>query len=1338
MSKLRLFVALVALSSLNLPGVAQASPPASSLDQSSPLSLPFQQVNGSDRQRTAAGELAVSSTPTRAEVDAAERLIVRFVDTSSADTRRAFRSRAGVASVFTSELVPGLEIWTMPNVSSRPATSTSEILNTTLLMSVETDRRYSLTATTNDPKLSSQWSHAAMGNDKAWDRNTGSKSVAVAVLDTGINIQHEDLAANIWTNQSEASGTAGIDDDGNGFIDDVHGWDFIDDDNDPSDVYGHGTHVAGIIGASGNNGLGVSGVNWSVSLVPLKICSDAGGCYLSAVIRALEYSVKMGIRISNNSYGGVYSPSQSEIAALSAAGAAGHLFVAAAGNNASNNDAVPFYPASYDLPNVISVAATGSDGRLAGFSNYGASSVHIAAPGLSIYSTGVNGDYVDMSGTSMASPQVAGVAALVASAWKSINFTWTVSDMRQRLLRSARGSTEFAGKVLVNGSVDSDLASNVAVQLGPVVAVRILGTGSGTVSATGLSCAVAGCLFRPNLALGRTLLLSATPGPDSTFIGWRRTCENSTAPCSLTLSGVQSLDAVFRGINTSVVQPDVVLGSEDALPEYTAWGEEVTARVSGDGKTRVSSHFWSPGYWCMYLSSETGGIRVEKLIDGVWTLDKAFSAPEALIPGVDSSRWFNCRSYGSRSSLSADGNTLVVDVGADFFPLPNRPDSLCGAFVYQRIAGVWGNPTFIHPASYDDCMQVTPVEGGYLLRANWHNVQVSADGRRIVASGPERLWSFEKQDGTWSLVQTVELIGSGDASDQLHFTSLALSGDGNTVAIGYPDTNKSDYWDFQGRVQVLKWNQSNGWVSNETLVPGDSGLLHLGLQLALDETGKTLLVSFGRTKTSVTDGTNWVGGAAVYELGESWSRARVITNPRTNPAGSFRPMLCPLISSTGARVLCADTGKLGNNEAQGWFMMVDRTGANWKDMSPTQVIGFHADGQPFDSPWLTSGTQDLSEAYASLSRYSLLNRSHGSKAVGLNISLGTPKSPAPAPVFSSVVPTSDGFKFSITNFDSRFNYDITSDDGLVTRGALVQTVLPITISGLSEGQKTRVRVMVSGTGFTSAARDFSASAMSKVQVTTEGPTSLVGGLSVTVTNFDPAIRYVVTTSAGRVTVGRAAASILPITVSGLTPGQLATVTISASRLGFTSSTTTIAGSAFSVLPEITNSVVTSAPGRASFIITNNSSALTYTATTTAGRVVLGNASGSNRPVLVSGLLPGQSATVRLSASASRTSYSPVTTEVQVVSLSELPTTVLSQPTGNSRGFTFTITNFDSSLTYTITSMLGRVTVGRASGTTLPVSVSGLTPGQSAKVTVVVSLRLSSYQSKTSELTGTAN
>jgi len=259
----------------------------------------------------------------------------------------------------------------------------------------EPNYRYYATATPNDTDYSKLWglhntgqlvngtsgtADADMDVPEAWDMITGGSGVVIAVIDSGVDYNHPDLAANTWTNPGES--LTGTDSDGNGYVDDVRGWDFVDDDNDPMDYNDHGTHVAGTIAAVGNNGTGITGVCWNAKIMPLRGLDTLGSGWSDDLIAAIEYANNNGADVINNSWGGGgFSQFTRDAIAASPA-----VVVCAAGNNGADNDASPHYPSSYDCANIIAVAATDQNDALASFSNYGATSVDVAAPGVNIYS----------------------------------------------------------------------------------------------------------------------------------------------------------------------------------------------------------------------------------------------------------------------------------------------------------------------------------------------------------------------------------------------------------------------------------------------------------------------------------------------------------------------------------------------------------------------------------------------------------------------------------------------------------------------------------------------------------------------------------------------------------------------------------------------------------------------------------------------------------------------------------------------------------------------------------------------------------------------------------------
>jgi subtilisin family serine protease len=316
----------------------------------------------------------------------------------------------------------------------------------------------------NDVRFGEQWSLENTGQDggtaeadisalRAWSKTTGSSKIVVAVLDSGVNYAHRDLIKNIWVRPPHMSPYY---DDELGVFNDEHGFNAIEPLRDPMDDNGHGTHCAGIIGAEGDNNYGIAGINWNVEIMPLKFLDANGSGTTKDAIEAINYAIErkragVNLRVISASWGSTQK-SKALRDAIKKAGDEGILFVAAAGNNGDDSDKRPHYPAGfYDLPNVIAVAALNRNDHLAGFSNYGAKSVFIAAPGTEILSTWLGEEFYVASGTSMATPEVAGVAALVLS----VNPQMTVAQLRERLENSVDKLDSLKGKVVTGGRINA-------------------------------------------------------------------------------------------------------------------------------------------------------------------------------------------------------------------------------------------------------------------------------------------------------------------------------------------------------------------------------------------------------------------------------------------------------------------------------------------------------------------------------------------------------------------------------------------------------------------------------------------------------------------------------------------------------------------------------------------------------------------------------------------------------------------------------------------------------------------------------------------------------------------
>jgi subtilisin family serine protease len=411
-----------------------------------------------------------------------DRIIIR--ERASVDVAALQRLHAGVANGLGRRLGAGRA----PQlVSLRPGVSVAQAVATFqqsgLVEYAEPDYLLQALLSPNDARYQNQdqWNLNNLGQyggvpgadimaEQGWDLQHDAPDIIVAVVDSGVRYTHEDLAGNMWVNPGESGLDAlgrdkranGVDDDGNGYVDDVHGINVLDGTGNPMDDWGHGTHVAGIVGAVGNNTLGITGVAWRVKLMACKFITATAQYSVSDAILCLDYARRHGARIVTASWGGYAFTSIALRDAIAALRDQGIILTAAAGNDNNDNDQLPLYPASYDLDNIVAVAATDRTDARAGFSNYGAQSVDLGAPGAPVFSTwvGSNADYQYNSGTSMAAPHIAGACALLWTRYP----TETHQQIIQRILTTVDVLPGLIARTRSNGRLNlaAALASGVA------------------------------------------------------------------------------------------------------------------------------------------------------------------------------------------------------------------------------------------------------------------------------------------------------------------------------------------------------------------------------------------------------------------------------------------------------------------------------------------------------------------------------------------------------------------------------------------------------------------------------------------------------------------------------------------------------------------------------------------------------------------------------------------------------------------------------------------------------------------------------------------------------------
>ncbi len=653
-----------------------------------------------------------------------------------------------------------------------------------------------INAVPNDSNYSEMWglhntgqtgglTDADIDAPEAWDIFTGDPGLVVGVIDTGVDYTHEDLAANMWVNTAEQSGTPGVDDDGNGYIDDIYGWDAHNDDGDPMDDHNHGTHVSGTIGGAGNNNLGVTGVNWDVKIMALKFLSDQGSGSTSDAITCIEYLLEMksrgvNIRVTNNSWGSNNSSSALEDA-IRALEENGVLFIAAAGNSSCDTDSGAHFPSGYDVDNVISVAATNDTDNMAYFSNHGLNTVDVGAPGRYIMSTLISNEYGKFSGTSMAAPHVAGLAALVWGYSPALEYRDVIDIIYATVdpLPSLNGKTVTGGRINAHKALLQDPAL-----LPPTIYYISPAQGQ-----TGINVTIEGKRF--GSTPGSVVFFDDKP---ASIIDWSDTSITCTLP--------EDAETGLLTVNTS--------GGESAAKFFTVGNfmrvhAPSPAPVSGPAVATVSGKIYLIGGITSYAYQDT--VQIYDPATDSWTTGASKPTPSSkngaavidnkiyVAGGIDNDVLDVLEIYDPAADTWTTGTPLPEPRGAAAAAAVNGKlyivggigssygDGLSTLYEYDPATGLWAN----------------------LSPMNVNRAYTSAgviNGRIYVAGGYERIWSqahesaevYDPQTDTWTLIASM----SGPRCGQgyvVHDGKFYLMGGSTAFYDDY--TNTIDVYDPQ-------------------------------------------------------------------------------------------------------------------------------------------------------------------------------------------------------------------------------------------------------------------------------------------------------------------------------------------------------------------------------------------------------------------------------------------------------------------------------------------------------------------------------------------------------------
>ena len=655
-----------------------------------------------------------------------------------------------------------------------------------------------------------------IGAEVVWDRFTGDPELLIGDIDTGAEYDHPDLEGNVWTNPGEIPGN-GIDDDRNGWIDDIHGYDFYNHDGDPRDDNGHGTHTAGTIAAVGNNGIGVSGVVWRGKLVILKFLGASGSGPMSAAVEALQYAIRMGVRLTNNSWNGPFYSRALEDA-VAAAGAAGQLFVAAAGNARTDIDATPSYPAALPEDCVLTVAATDHADQLASFSNYGLAGVDLAAPGVDVLSTVPGQGYRVLSGTSMASPHVTGAAALLMGRFPGMG----AAEVKARLMRFADPRVGLIGRCVSGGRLNLALAAADpdSIAAGDITDLRVLAPGSNSIdlawtatgddgtsgTASSYELRYATAMFTPAEFASATLAIAPKPQPSGRPEVYRvRGLTTGTAYWLAIVARDEfgNAGAVSPVVSTTTLPPPTLALSPPEVSASATTGNRVTRTfellndspgtlewsaprpVLDFGPTTVSARQW-PGEVAVKGDPDPAP-REPQLASAGGPDAQGYRWIDSTEPGGPAFQWVDIATPGDNIALSGDEAVSVAVPLGFSFPFYGRRFTRMKVCTNGYLQFGTEGPAFVNtglPAAGAARNLIAPFWDDLHFGAATNRAYVRFDGTRCVVS-----WVAVPRYNDVSSIMTFQAILY--PSGEIRFQYLRMTGTTNSATVGIQDSSRT-------------------------------------------------------------------------------------------------------------------------------------------------------------------------------------------------------------------------------------------------------------------------------------------------------------------------------------------------------------------------------------------------------------------------------------------------------------------------------------------------------------------------------------------------------------------